>query len=171
MVHCLANVGVVEEVMNLTRALIGTAAVVCSGLSGIHLAWGHADASNMESKTKDRAHTLISQALPALDGGHLKATLLEVRYGPGEASPPHSHPCAVIAYVVEGSLRTQVQGQPEMTYEAGQSFYEAPHGVHLVSANASSTESATFVAYMICDHDTPLNLDVPEHESQRGGTR
>jgi len=89
--------------------------------------------------------------------------LLQVRYGPGEASLPHRHPCAVIGYVVEGSLRTQVKGEPEVIYKAGESFYEAPNGVHLVSANASCTEPATFVAYLICDRDAPLSVDMPEN--------
>lgn len=115
---------------------------------------------------KDRARVVRTQMLLKLDGTNLKATLVEVRYGPGEASRPHSHPCAVIGYVTEGSLRTQVKGEPEMVYHAGQSFYEAPNGVHLVSANASATEPATLVAFLICDHDTPLSVDVP-----RGGTR
>ncbi len=109
---------------------------------------------------KDRASVVLSQDLPALDGAHLKATLVEVNYGPGEASPPHSHPCAVIGYVVEGTLRTQVQGAPEIVYRAGQSFYEASNGVHLVSANASRERPAKFVAFLLCDHDTPLSVDV-----------
>jgi quercetin dioxygenase-like cupin family protein len=114
---------------------------------------------------------VLSQALPALDGDHLKAVLLEVRYGPGEASTPHSHPCALVGYVVEGSLRTQVQGQAEMIYKAGQSFYEAPNGVHLVSANASTREPAKFLAYFICDREAPLSLEVPEHSSPQGASR
>jgi quercetin dioxygenase-like cupin family protein len=64
--------------------------------------------------------------------------------------------------VTEGSLRTQVKGEPEMIYHAGQSFYEAPNGVHLVSANASSIQPATLVAFLICDHDTPLSINVTE---------
>ena len=93
---------------------------------------------------------------------------MEVNYGPGEASPPHSHPCAVVGYVVEGILRTQVKGEPELIYSAGEGFYEAPNGVHLVSANASSTEPAKLVAYLICDHDTPLSVDVPETIHAKG---
>jgi len=113
-------------------------------------------------ETKERARVALSHALPELNGEHLKATVVEVHYGPGESSPPHSHPCAVIGYVVEGALRTQVKGQPEAIYKAGEGFYEAPNGVHLVSANASQTEAATFIAYFVCDHDTPLSRDVPE---------
>jgi quercetin dioxygenase-like cupin family protein len=84
-----------------------------------------------------------------------------VNYSPGESSAPHTHPCPVIVYVLEGSLRTQVTGQPEAVYKAGQSFYEAPNGVHLVSANASKTDRARFLAYFVCDHEAPLSSKMP----------
>ncbi len=157
--------------MNLTRAWISMVMAVCSGLLGASLAWSQTNASNSRSQRKDRAQSVITQALPALDGDHLRAVLVEVRYGPGEASTPHSHPCAVVGYVVEGSLRTHVQGQPEMIYKTGQSFYEEPNGVHLVSANASATEPAKLLAYFICDRDTPLSIDVPEHSRPEGASR
>lgn len=106
--------------MDSTKWRITFVAVACCALLASSLAWSQTNASNARSQkqNKDRAHTVMSQSLPALDGNHLKAFLLEVRYGPGEASPPHSHPCAVIGYVVEGSLRTQVQGQPERILES-----------------------------------------------------
>ena len=100
--------------------------------------------------------------LPKLDGDHLKATVVEVNYGLGESSPPHSHSCAVIGYVIEGTLRTQVKGEPEAIYKAGESFYEAPNGVHAISANASQTKPAKFIAYLVCDHDEPLSTDMPK---------
>ncbi len=158
--------------MGSNRAWIGIAvATVCCGLVAGRLVWSHADPSTSSGPTKDRVRTVLSKPLPKLNGDRLKAVLLEVRYGPGEASSPHSHPCAVIGYVVEGSLRTQVQGEPEATYRAGESFYEAPNGVHLVSANASSTEPAKFVAYLICDRDAPLSVDVRENIHPEGMSR
>lgn len=144
-----------------------TGVILCFGWMA-HLAWGQ---GTTPASTKDRARTVLSKGLPMLDGAHLKAILVEVTYGPGEASPRHSHPCAVIGYIVEGSIRTQVKGEPEALYKAGQSFYEAPNGVHLVSANASSTEPAKLVAYLICDHDTPLSVDIPENIHPNGATK
>jgi len=135
-----------------------------------HLAWSQKGAST-PSHAKDRARIVLSQVLSKLDGDHLKAILIEVNYGPGEASSPHSHPCAVIGYVVEGALQTQVNGEPETIYKAGESFYEAPNGVHLVSANASSTEPAKLVAYLICDHDAPLSIDVTESIHSKGDSK
>jgi quercetin dioxygenase-like cupin family protein len=110
----------------------------------------------------ERARIVLSRALPKLDGDQLKATLVEVNYGPGESSEPHSHPCPVIGYVVAGALRTQVRGENEAVYTAGESFYEPAHGVHVVSANASQTEPAKLIAYFVCDHDAPLSVAAPE---------
>lgn len=104
----------------------------------------------------------FSHALEPLDGSRLKVTVVEVRYGPGESSRPHSHPCPVIGYVVEGSLRTQVRGEPEAVYTAGQGFYEAANGAHIVSANASADKPVRFLAYFTCDRDTPLMQPVPD---------
>jgi quercetin dioxygenase-like cupin family protein len=147
------------------------AAILCGGMLAAHFVSSQSTLSHADGATKDRARIVLSKQLPKLDGDHLQATLVEVRYGPGEASSPHRHPCAVIGYVVEGSLRTQVKGEPEMIYKAGETFYEAPDGVHLVSANASSTEPARLIAYLICDHDTPLSVDVPAGAGAEGSSR
>jgi quercetin dioxygenase-like cupin family protein len=104
----------------------------------------------------------FSHALDPMDGSHLKVTVVEVRYGPGESSKAHSHPCPVIGYILEGSFRTQVRGEPESVYTAGQFFYEAANGAHVVSANASKEKPVRFLAYFTCDHDAPLVKPVPD---------
>ena len=154
--------------MNASRVRVGVAVILCAAVLESPLAWTQGPSPTMHPETKERARVALSQALPKLNGDHLKATVVEVHYGPGEASPSHSHPCAVIGYVVEGALRTQVKGEPEAIYRAGESFYEAPNGVHVVSANASQTEPATFIAYFVCDHNTPLSSDVPERVTPGG---
>jgi quercetin dioxygenase-like cupin family protein len=99
----------------------------------------------------------FARALPAMDGSHLRVTVVEVTYPPGGSSPPHSHPCPVVGYVVRGAARMQVAGAPEAVYHAGDTFYEEPNGAHVVSANASRTEPVTFLATFVCDHDAPLS--------------
>ncbi|HEU4699574.1 MAG TPA: cupin domain-containing protein, partial [Gemmatimonadales bacterium] len=99
---------------------------------------------------------VIEHELPPMDGARLRTTVVEVAYGPGGASPPHSHPCPVIGYVLEGALRSQVAGEPERVYRAGESFYEAPNGTHRVSANASDREPVRFLAFFTCDSAGPL---------------
>ena len=129
------------------------------------IAQQHAAASQ---STAEQTRAPFSHALPSLDGNHLTATVVEVTYAPGESDPPHSHPCAVIGYVIAGSYRFQVQGQPEAIYRAGHSFYEAPNGVHQVSANASDKVPVKFLAYFVCDRETPLTVPAPETKAAGG---
>ncbi len=119
-----------------------------------------------EDGAQDRV--VLARALPPMDGRGLEVTVVEVGYAPGGASAPHRHPCPVIGYVLEGVLRSGVEGEPEATYRAGET-YEAPGGVHLVSANASREEPVRFLAYFTCDHETPLV--VPASGSPTPGNR
>jgi quercetin dioxygenase-like cupin family protein len=98
------------------------------------------------------ARIAASHALPQLDGGHLSAVIVEVAYG-SESSPPYKHRCAVIVYVAEGALRTQVKGEAEAIYQAGERFYEAPSGVSAFSGTGSRRNRA--VGYSFEDEFTP----------------
>jgi quercetin dioxygenase-like cupin family protein len=119
------------------------------------------------SQLEPRARTVFLHALPSLDGTRLQVTTVEVTYPPGGSSMPHTHPCPVIGYVLRGAVQMQVQGGPESLYKAGDSFYESPNGIHLISKNASSKEPATFLAYFICDHSAPLSVKVPQTKSEQ----
>jgi quercetin dioxygenase-like cupin family protein len=117
-------------------------------------------ASPAQTAGNRTSRTVLSQQLPPMDGSRLTAHVVEVLYAPGGASPVHTHPCPVIGYVAEGAIRIQVKGQPEVVYHAGESFYEAPNGVHQVSANASNTKPAKLLAFFVCDNNMPLSMPV-----------
>ena len=138
-----------------TGALI--AAVLASGVA----------LTALREQTPSRSLVAIAQPLPALDGSRLEASVVEVTYEPGGANLAHRHPCPVIGYVIEGSLRMQVREQAERIYGVGDFFYESPADVHLVSANANQDKPARFLAYFICDRKTPLS--VPVAASPDGG--
>ena len=131
-------------------------------------AQGQTATSAAQADSGKQVRVAFTQALPRLDGSHLKASVVEVTYAPGVSSAPHSHPCPVIVYVVKGALRAKVKGEPEAVYHAGESFYEAPNGVHEVSANASKTEAVKFVAYFVCDHDTEMSVPPPSAQPAGG---
>jgi quercetin dioxygenase-like cupin family protein len=116
----------------------------------------------------ERARVTFGHDLPRMQGDRLAVTVVEVRYGPGESSMPHSHPCPVVGYVLEGTIRTQVKGEPLATYKAGDSFYEAPNGIHQVSANGSDKQPAKFLAYFVCDHEAALSVAVPQSAGSGG---
>ncbi len=131
---------------------IGTATVLASvGASGL--------AVRAQDKPP-RARVAITRTLPKLDGARLEASVVEVTYEPGGSNTPHRHPCPVIGYVLEGSVRMQLKGQPERIYNAGDTFYETPGDVHQMSANASKEKPATFLAYFVCDHPGPRSIPV-----------
>lgn len=155
----------------VNKIIFHSAVLLCGVLAATCPASSQELPKEPPEKPKERARVLLSRELPKLDSNHSKVTLVEVDYGPGEASPPHSHPCAVFGYVVAGALRTQVKGEPEMIYQAGGTFYEAPNGIHVVSANASTTEPAKLLAYLICDQDAPLSTDLSEATRQKGSAQ
>ena len=79
-----------------------------------------------------------------------------VDFPPGFSSPVHRHNAQVSVYVLEGSVVMQVRGGKEVTLRPGQSFYEDPNDIHVVSRNASSTTPARFLVFLIHKKGDPL---------------
>lgn len=92
-----------------------------------------------------------------------------IEYPPGGSSPPHRHDAQVFVYVLQGRVVMQVRGGPRMTLGPGQMFYENPSDIHVVSANASKTEPAKFLAFVIKDKDKPGTLPAAPAQAQASG--
>jgi quercetin dioxygenase-like cupin family protein len=143
--------------------------VLKAWLGALLLFWNAAPAGANEHESRPVREQLVAkQTLPRLDGAHLEIELVEVAYRPGQSSKPHRHPCAVVAYVLEGAMRMKMQGEAETVYRAGESFYERPNELHLVSANSSATKPARFLACFICDHKGPLPEQAPVGNTAKG---
>ena len=96
-----------------------------------------------------------------LDGiSNKEALLITVTYLPGGASLPHRHDAQVFVYVLEGAMTMQVDGSAPVTLRPGQTFYEGPQDVHRVSANASQTEPAKILVFMVKDKRKPASRPV-----------
>lgn len=87
--------------------------------------------------------------------------MVTVEYVPGGASLPHRHDAQVFVYVLQGALRMQVAGSPVVTLHRGQTFYENPTDVHVVSANASKSAPAKILVFIVKDKNAPVTRDVP----------
>src|SRR5262249_24952561 len=81
---------------------------------------------------------------------------IRIEYPPGYIDPIHRHNAQAVVYVLQGSVGMQVRGGKEVTLEAGQTFYEAPDDVHIVGRNASKTESAELVVFLVKDKGAPV---------------
>ncbi|WP_160108044.1 cupin domain-containing protein [Pseudomonas izuensis] len=82
-----------------------------------------------------------------------KALMIEVDYKPGQSSIAHKHDGTAMAYVLEGSITSQVKGEKEVTYKAGEFWYEPAGSEHLVSKNASTTQPAKLLVFMVLSPD------------------
>jgi quercetin dioxygenase-like cupin family protein len=85
-----------------------------------------------------------------------------VRYPPGAKSGAHHHAKSafIMAYVISGAIRSQVEGEPARVYHAGETWSEAPGAHHTISENASATEPADLLAVFLLDTgDGPLTTD------------
>jgi quercetin dioxygenase-like cupin family protein/peroxiredoxin len=101
-----------------------------------------------------------------------EVTMVVVDCAPGCSSPIHRHNAQVFVYVLEGSMVMQVRGGKEVTLVAGQTFYENPDDIHTVSRNASTTQPAKFLAFLVKNKGEPVstlvNADKPQVEVPAG---
>jgi len=102
--------------------------------------------------------SLMTKDLPDVPGK--EGTMLLVEYPPGGRDPVHRHDADAFIYVLEGSVVMQVKGGPELTLNAGQTWYEGPEDVHVVGRNASSTSPAKFVVVLIKKKGAPALVPV-----------
>jgi quercetin dioxygenase-like cupin family protein len=90
-------------------------------------------------------------AIPNIPGKSLIAN--EVNYGPGEATPAHTHETSafIYAYVVSGAIESKVNDGETRIYHAGESFTEPPGAIHSICRNASKTEPAKMLVVFVVD--------------------
>ena len=96
---------------------------------------------------------LMEKDLPEFPGK--EALMIVVEHVPGGSSTIHRHNAHAFVYVLEGSVVMQLKGGQEVTLTAGQTFYEGPDDVHLVDRNASRTEPAKFLVFLIKNKGAP----------------
>jgi len=106
------------------------------------------------SKAQETITPLITKELAGFPGE--QALMYTVDFPPGFSSPVHRHNAQVFVYVLEGSVVMQVRGGKELTLKPGQSFYEDPNDIHVVSRNASGTEPARFLVFLVNKKGAPL---------------
>ena len=82
--------------------------------------------------------------------------MITVEFPPGGADPVHRHNAHGFIYVLEGTVVMQVRGDKQVTLTPGQTFYEGPDDVHVVGRNASNTEPAKLLVFLVKDKGTPV---------------
>jgi quercetin dioxygenase-like cupin family protein len=101
---------------------------------------------------------LMTRNLLGASGKEIR--MMTVEYVPGGASLPHRHNAQVFVCVLEGTVRMQVEGSSPVTLGPGETFYEGPDDIHTVSANASKTQPARILVFIIKDVGAPVSTAV-----------
>jgi quercetin dioxygenase-like cupin family protein len=100
---------------------------------------------------------VMTQPLADVPGREVRITLLDLM--PGHASAPHRHPNHhVFGFIADGTYQWQIGDRPVKTFKAGEAFYEPPGVLHAVSRNASSTDRAKIVVFMVADAKQPSTV-------------
>ena len=141
--------------MKVTSAVIPALAGLAIGALSL-LAGDAAGQAPGAAGPRSQASKIFEQAMPNVPGKSLTAVIVD--YPPDGASPPHHHAGSgfIFAYVLSGTVRSQLEGGPVEVYRAGESWWEPPAAHHVVSANASSTESARLLAVIVADTGAEL---------------
>jgi quercetin dioxygenase-like cupin family protein len=73
-------------------------------------------------------------------------TALTIEVAPGAVVGPHRHGGFIYVYLLQGRIRSQMEGEESVEYSAGQSWIEPAGALHKRTENPSETEPAKFLA-------------------------
>lgn len=119
----------------------------------------HADPAPPDSGQTPVVRTVFDQPSNVPGKSLLAVT---VSYPPRAKSPSHHHAKSafIMAYVISGAIRSQVEGEPARVYHVGETWSEAPGAHHAISENVSADEPAELLAVFLIDTgDGPLTTD------------
>ncbi|MFE5739698.1 cupin domain-containing protein [Streptomyces celluloflavus] len=103
---------------------------------------------------------LLQQALPNVEGKTFTSAV--VSFPPRARAVPHRHGQAfVYAHVLEGTVRSKLDGKPATTYRQGQNWVEQPGAHHVLTENTSRTERAKLLVIFVSHTGDKLKVDDP----------
>jgi quercetin dioxygenase-like cupin family protein len=114
------------------------------------------------TRSQEQVEPVFEHAIPNIEGRSMVAVV--VTYPPGARSLPHRHAQSafIYAYVLSGAIRSKVDDQPARIYRRGEAFYEAPGSHHIISENASGTETASLLAVFVVNSEDGHSLTTPD---------
>jgi len=164
----------IPQGLSKRRHLVGLAAVAVAGAvsAGLYVTTMapppgamHMAENGTSAAASGRPATEIKpiSCTPLPDIPGKAVTVAIVDFPPDAYTPRHHHPGNVTAFVLKGTLKSQLAGEPPMTYTQGQSWFEPKGAIHLFAENASKTEPASLLAMFVADENCgPLTVLLPE---------
>jgi quercetin dioxygenase-like cupin family protein len=135
-----------------------SAAIVLFG-TGLFLSAMVSPSAAQAPESAVSVEALFSRTLA--DRGERELVVVEVTFTPGAGSDAHRHPGRTFVYVLDGAVRSQLDDGPVSTYRAGEWFYKPPMSLYATAHNASDTDPAHLIAFMILEPDKPVVIPEP----------
>jgi quercetin dioxygenase-like cupin family protein len=145
----------------LSRLGVAVPAAIIGGLAtyGAMTFVPSTQAQTQNAQTQRRE--VLKQTLADIPGREVR--VLHVDLAPSDGNVPHRHPGHhVFGYILEGAYGWKVDDGPTKVFKPGEIFYEAPGVLHAVSKNASATERAKFLVFMVADAKNPSTVIEPD---------
>ena len=125
----------------------------------VHMAPAGTAGTPAQVRPRTVVKRLSCEKLPDVPG-KVVATALVV-FPPRAYTPAHRHPGSVQAFVLKGTIRSQISGGAAVTYRAGETWFE-PYGVVHLFAENPTDEPAELLATFITDENCgPLVIPEP----------
>jgi len=101
---------------------------------------------------------LFTQEIPNAAGKTFTSAI--VTFPPGARAVAHRHGNAfVYAYVLEGAVNSQLEGQQAHVYRQGENWTEQPGAHHLKTENVSQADEAKLLVVFIATTGEQLKID------------
>jgi quercetin dioxygenase-like cupin family protein len=139
----------------------GMAAASAACAPSAERATGKAAAAATVSKPRSETLSpLFETALPNVVGKTFTSAVVD--FPPAARAVPHRHGEAfVYAYVLAGTVASQLEGEPIRTYHQGENWVERPGAHHVLTENTSRTERAKLLVVFISNTGDELKVDDP----------
>ena len=136
-----------------------TAATACSTSDQPAHAKGPT-ATVASTRPSETLKPLLQQALPNVKGKTFTSAIVD--FPPNARAMPHRHGQAfVYAYVLEGTVRSKLDGKPVGTYHQGENWVEQPGAHHVLTENTSRTKRAKLLVIFVSNTGDKLKVDDP----------
>jgi quercetin dioxygenase-like cupin family protein len=106
------------------------------------------------SKNPVKQNLLVNEVLSNTPDHNLKAVTVQLE--PGVTVPSHTHGGFVFVFVLEGTVRSQLNNAKTIEFKTGEYWVEPPGTVHSVTQNTSQTEIAKVLAVFVVNKDEQL---------------
>jgi quercetin dioxygenase-like cupin family protein len=117
-------------------------------------------AATVSQPPSETLSPLLEQALSNVKGKTFTSAI--ANFPPAARAVPHRHGRAfVYAYVLEGTVRSQLGGEPVRTYHQGENWVEQPGAHHVLTENTSRTKPAKLLVVFISDTGDELKVEDP----------